>query len=514
MTPTKTPQSKPTHSGLFAFALLAGLFGSFLGLVAIPVFALADVPVWAAPLLPLAVVGAAATLWNTQFGLCFAAFAIAPLGILQYEFAGVTVNLPELLILALFIKEAGRFGLNRERVARVLPRKLLLAYLMASLVAIATGLFAGNGAVRALQDFRQFTEYIALYLLVLHRVSSRRQILQVLVSFLLGMTVVGFHGIAQRFTGIGIPGSQLLSDMVYHEVIRSGSFYGATPLGGMMVLAVGVAAGLALRARTAKSKALAGLCAVVCVSAAVFTNTRASWLAMFVCFVFVFISVRKTPGLVALVVIGATLFIVTLGPVVLKRMGTLEISKRERSLLTRLRYYEAAWHIARAKPVFGLGWGCYYDITSILKNRRYVHTPMPERIRATFSSEEATVHSAYLQLLVKTGFLGLIPFLLLLARWFLDVVRERHVADRNEQDHNLLIGIVGGLIGYLFHSGFENFFQWPVMSQSFWLLLGLSTITAAAIAHRERGRDQEPSGCVSPPGPLVPLPSAPSDAAP
>jgi len=41
--------------------------------------------------------------------------------------------------------------------------------------------------------------------------------------------------------------------------------------------------------------------------------------------------------------------------------------------------------------------------------------------------------------------------------------------------------VTAGVLGYLCHCTFENFFQWPVMSQSMWLLLGLSTVMAAMI---------------------------------
>ena len=485
-------------SRAFALAICAGLVASFAGLASLPLLLLTDYPLWLAPLIPAAILGAAVFVWNTHAGLCFAAFAIAPLGIVQREIATVTFNLPEVLILMLFAKEAIRFVVHREAPAASLPSKTLAVYVAASLFAIATGLRHGNGAARALQDFRQFTEYVVLYLLVVYRVRSKRQAVQILACFLAGMSLVGFHGILQRFTGIGIPGHQILSDVIYHGDVRGGSFYGATPLSAMMVLSLGVAMGLAFWVRRFGARVILTGLACLCLAAAVFTYTRASWLAMFVVLVFIFASIRKTPAIVATVMAGALAFSIVLGALVVERLGTLEISRKERSVLERVRYYKAAWYIFRAYPLGGLGWGCYYDISPILANKRYVPVGQQDRLQKRAGSSKAlrrgassvaTVHSAYLQLLVKTGLLGLATFLFFLSRWGALVWHERRQPDRAEREHRLFACLAGGLIGYLCHSGLENFFQWPVMAQSFWLLLGLSTVLAALIP----AKNQEPA---------------------
>ena len=194
---------------------------------------------------------------------------------------------------------------------------------------------------------------------------------------------------------------------------------------------------------------------------------------------FIFFSIRKTAVFLPLSAAALVIFVATLGPLVIQRMEKIEISRRERSLLERVQYYTAAWHIFRAYPILGLGWGCEFSARDINIHGRYV--PPPPRPyamnRAVFG--ESTVHSAYLQMLVRIGLLGLIPFLLFLWQWVKLLLRERMIESRNERDHNLFVGVCGGMVGYLAHAGLENFFQWPVMSQSFWLLLGLTTVMAA-----------------------------------
>lgn len=475
------------------FLLVAILAGAVSAVAVIPFLALTGHSILFAVLIAIAAAGTVLVIADTHAGLCFAAFAIAPLGILQGEVFTVTVNLPEVLILMLVVKQSILFIIRREKISDILPRSLL-PYIGASIIAICTGLRSGNGSGRVLQDFRQFTEYIVLFLLVVHCVKTRRQMTQIMTCFLVGMLLVAAHGILQRFTGMGIPATQLVSDMVFHGGIRSGSFYGSTPLGAMMVLSLGITVSLGLGLPSMGTKISMLLCAGACVTAAVFTNTRASWLAIVLALAIVFFGVRKSKALISLAAIGLVIFMSTLGSMVVQRMEKLQVSVTERSLLERVRYYTVAWHIFRAHPVAGLGWGCDFSTKAILKNGRYVPPRSRMQRIAIQQKNQATVHSAYLQLLVRSGALGLLSFLLFIGWWLVQCVRAWRVKNKDIPDHHLFIGISAGLIGYLFHSGLENFFQWPVMSQSFWLLMGLSTVMAARIIRTgsiSQGREQE-----------------------
>lgn len=481
---------RPQH----AILLILVAVGSLAALVAVPVLAFSDLPPVLAVLVPVGCMGIATVLWSTQAGMCFAAFAIGPLGVIQYEFASITVNLPEVLILALFAKEFVRFILKGERPVSFAGWSGLFVFLLVSAIGLITAFRLNNPPIAALQNLRQYVEYIVLYLLVVHRVTSRREMRTILSAFVLGMTLLACHGVFQRLTGYGIPNTQLASDAVYHGGIRGGSFYGATPLGGMMVLAVSVTAGLLLSTTSRPARLVLIGCGVLCLTAAVFTNTRASWVAIAFSLIYVFFSTPKTRWVMAFTIAGILVFSTALGPIVVKRMQTIEVSKKERSLLDRVRYYTAAWHIAREYPVFGLGWGCRFDVNAILRHGRYVRPrQLPEKLEGSRAQNTSTVHSAYLQILVRIGFVGLAGFLVFLAQWFFRIVRERTITDKSIADHKLFIGLTAGLLGYLIHAAIENFFQWPVMAQSFWLLLGISTVMANQLRQQGHLSGAKPS---------------------
>ena len=467
MTPKAYPIGSRSNALLVivAAAALAGVAGVLLT----PWLALSGRAEMFAFALPFAVAIAVALAWNTHYGLCAAAFAIMPLGILQREFAGVTINLPEAIILALAAKElALLLAPPGRRSAVPLPWRSLLAFAAAALVAIGTGLLGGNGTIRVLQDFRQFTEYLALLWLVARRIESPAQAARLVGCFAAGSAIVAVHGIVQSLTGMGIPQDQALSDMIFHKGIRAGSFYGATPLGGLMVLSICPAIGAMMWTRPGVPKAFLALCIALCTVAIVYTKTRASWMGLAIALLFFLASIRLSPRVVLGAAIAALAVVVALGPLVAQRMATLSFSRNERSLLDRVDHYTTAAIILSEVPAFGLGWGAYYDMEKLLDNGRYVATPAPSR------DAQATVHSAYLQIAVKTGLIGLGMFLLIPISWGIAVARERIRRRPGDPDYVLSAGIAAGVLGYLAHSGVENFFQWPVMAQSFWLMLGLS----------------------------------------
>ncbi len=443
------------------------------GAIAAALVGLEQLPAGQAVGIPLASVGLALLFQNSHWALCFAAFAIMPFGVVQREILGVTVNLPEVLILGLFAKEGLRFLRHRESPSALAPWKSLFAFGAVMVLAIGTGFYRQNDPREVLQDFRQFVEFVVLFLYVLHRVTTREQVIQIGVAFVSGATVVAIHGIIQHFIPIGISEIQIASDLVLHRGVRSGSFYGATPLGGLMVLAVGPAIGIILATEKRGLKGMLLVCIALCLLALVYTKTRGSWVGMLLALGFLFYWVR--PGKKGTIAIGVAvlLFAVVAGPMVLSRLSTFSNPEEDRSLMERAKYYAAAVMIAEAHPILGLGWGCYYEIDAILEEDAYVPIARPE------DPEEATVHSAYLQIFVKTGAIGLVAFLAIVVVWLERLWRVYQARPEHKHDIALFAGIAAGLTGYLFHSTFENFFQWPVMAQSFWLLLGLSFITAA-----------------------------------
>ena len=437
-----------------------------------------DVSWHKAVFLPLLVSGLLLITWNTHWALCFAAFAIAPFGVVQLELLGITVNLPEVLILILASKEGYSFLAQRERPSQIFPQRTMALFLFAAAAAIVTGVLHQNGTLRVLQDCRQFTEFLVLFWLVIHRVAGRAEALRIVCCYVLGATLLAVHGIIQQVVPVGIVSTQILSDLDLYQGVRSTSFYGATMLGGIMVLTIASAVGVLLGSSRRSVKLLMAVCIFLCTVAIVFTQTRASWIGLLVAVALIALSIRPTPRLIAFAIGCAAMFGLLLGPLVIQRLHTLTDPQRDASITARVQYYASAARIGQAHPLFGLGWGPYYEIDTLLGFEPNVLPLLNESLATdgtiTDLGEEATVHSAYLQLLVKTGLLGIGAFAAILTVWLAWIWTARYIRFQGDSAHGLYVGITAGLAGYLLHCTVENFFQWPVMAQSFWLLFGLS----------------------------------------
>ncbi len=407
-----------------------------------------------------------------QWALCLIALCIVPLSGVRREVFNVTLNIPEVLILALALKEGIVFLIRRERFARAMPVFAVAGFAAAAAAGIATGAIYHNGAGRVLQDFRQFFEFVALFWLVTQRVTERKQAARIALCFVLGASFGAAHAIVQHYLATG--------GLAAEDQLRIGSFYHVNTFGALMVLAVATACGIGVASRRRPMQALMLACVLLCLFAAVYSKSRGAWLSMAVALALIALAFRLSWKTLAVAAAVTLVFAAIMGPSIARRIVTLSDPDADESLMGRARFYTAATEIFRTHPLFGLGWGCYYDVNTIVRNRHFVPVERKPGVA------DATVHSLYLQLLVKTGLVGLLAFLAILVAWFERLWSARRAPPRGNPDFALFAGISAGLVGCLFQNAVENFFHHPVIAMSFWLLLGLSFVTAQRTAAPER----------------------------
>jgi O-antigen ligase/tetratricopeptide (TPR) repeat protein len=417
---------------------------------------------------------------NGAWAVCFAAFSITPLGGLSHEVLDVTLYFPEVFILALAAREGLIFLYRRERFADGFPLRSIGFYLFAAFVAVGVGFARHNGAVKVMQDFRQYVEFIVLFWVVLQRVTSVRQARNVALCYVLGATLNAVHAIGQQFSARWAVNA--IAAAAGEVGARTGSFYHVNSFGVLMVLAAGTAWGLAAYSDRRSFKALMAACLTLCVVASVCTKSRGAWICMAATFAVIVLSLRPSKKTIVFCLVGGLMFAGALGPSVARRMSSLGDPAADKSLMGRFQYYTAVTYITGAHPLLGLGWGCYYDVEKILRAKEFVETPRPTKVG------DATVHSLFLQFLVKTGVLGLLGFLSVVTVWFELLFRARGGGGFDSRGFRLFVGISAGLGGCLLQSAWENFFHQSVVAESFWLMLGLSFALGIRFASRARLR--------------------------
>jgi O-antigen ligase len=152
----------------------------------------------------------------------------------------------------------------------------------------------------------------------------------------------------------------------------------------------------------------------------------------------------------------------------------------ELSNLERISRWLAAWNMARAHPLLGVGYGTYEDSYF---SYRILTLQTQEQFR------RMGVHSEFFRSLGEMGWLGFLAVLGFIALVF----RQAHQAIRSARspaDRSLAIGLVAGFASYVVHSVFNSYGESDKVVLPFWFF----TAFIALLWSRSREGATRPSG--------------------
>jgi O-antigen ligase len=245
-----------------------------------------------------------------------------------------------------------------------------------------------------------------------------------------------------------------------------GTFSNEMTFGGIMMLllslylAVSIAAGVPRRMRIASI-----LAAAAASTALVLTQTRSSWLAMFVSGLVMIAVVRKRwiP-----VYIAAVVALVLLGPSSYRDRIRTMFDPQFRTNVQRINMIRGGISIFREHPVIGTG---PVDLGDIYRE----HMP-PEAVHV-----HGHMHNIFLHVAVTLGTVGLAAFIWLLAAIFRIVGRNMQL-DLPPPERALTAGSLGAVTGFIVNGMFDwNFGDAEVLTMML-IIVGLN-----AAVYRERG---------------------------
>ena len=138
--------------------------------------------------------------------------------------------------------------------------------------------------------------------------------------------------------------------------------------------------------------------------------------------------------------------------------------------VSRLVMWNTAWNFFLGSPVLGIGWNNFTALYGFYTASMSFW--IPPGLYA--------VHNIYLQLLAETGFVGLIVFLYLLLRCWIDSNAYRRVST-DCVDKALAFGVQGAIVAVLVHGSVDFLFQAsPQFGTLFWGVLGLGLANGTA----------------------------------
>lgn len=158
----------------------------------------------------------------------------------------------------------------------------------------------------------------------------------------------------------------------------------------------------------------------------------------------------------------------------------------ELSNLERISRWLAAWNMARAHPLLGVGYGTYEDS---YYSYRILTLQTQEQFR------RMGVHSEYFRALGEMGWIGLLAVLGFIALVF----RQGHQAIRTARSHadrSMAIGLTAGFASYVVHSVFNSYGESDKVVLPFWFFTALIAVLWSRSGAAEV-RDPIPSGPAS-----------------
>ncbi len=236
------------------------------------------------------------------------------------------------------------------------------------------------------------------------------------------------------------------------------------------------------------------LAAVICLMAIGGSFSKGAWLGAFAALVllgWLLVQRRAVAGKVVLVIaaIGA-LGIVVLG----LAFGVERLNPLGGSSGARVELWSSAIRMLRDHPLTGIGLDQFYHYRNAPEfGDRYIDPAA----RATTEQFAAHPHNLFLNLLLRTGVLGVVAMGWLLLHFFHATRRSRSGTDGDEA---LRLGLVAGMVAALVHGLVDNFYFVPDLAFSFWLMLGLaSTLLGGTYSgHAADAEAEQPVGVLTP----------------
>jgi len=336
------------------------------------------------------------------------------------------------------------------------PGRLLLALPLAAftLVSLVSSLLCGDPAA-AIGNLRNYLLFVTVWL-VASLVSDGSVRSKAYGVLLVSGTGSALYGIVIYFLGMGRGGLER----------TPGTFSNSMTFGGIMMLllslysAVSIAAGIPRRQRI-----FSIIAAAAAYSALLLTQTRSSWLAMFVSGIVILAVLRRRWIPLFIAAIAA---LVLLGPDTYRDRISTILDPGFRTNVQRINLAKGGVSIFREHPVIGTG---PVDLGDIYRE----HMP-PEAVHV-----HGHMHNIFLHVAVTLGTVGLAAFVWLLASMFVIVGRNLRL-DLPPPERALTAGSLGAMTGFIVNGMFDwNFGDAEVLTMML-IIVGLN-----AAVYRARG---------------------------
>lgn len=361
---------------------------------------------------------------------------------------GVTLRVDDFLLLIMGITWLAKMAVNKELglFLRTPLNKPIAYYMLACLTSTLLGaLFLKVDLMTGSFFVLKYFEYIFVYFVVVNHLKHRRQAINYLWALLIVCIIVSIIAIDQ------IPGR--VSAPFEGEVGEPNTF------GGYLAFMICITIGLLLTTNSFRSQLIYGTLGFLFLIPFFYTQSRSSYLGMIAAMlVFVWLSEKRRWVLTGLI-LGVVLFPLIAPEVVTQRVGftftqrehigqhvTVGGARLDTSTSARLMGWIGVIRDIPKHPFFG------YGVTGY-----------------------GFIDSQYFRVLIETGIIGLVFFVILMSRIFKQAYHNYKTAT-DPLERGLCIGFLAGFIGLLVHAIGTNTFIIVRIMEPFWFVLAMTIV--------------------------------------
>jgi len=171
---------------------------------------------------------------------------------------------------------------------------------------------------------------------------------------------------------------------------------------------------------------------------------------------------RTIVACIGIILVASWLFSVKVGYMSLPFLTKYSVGESaiDLGVAGRAAYWQGAWDMFRARPLFGWGAGTYGVVYPQFQQGVLLYAKYP--------------HNAYLEMLAETGIIGALPFFLLLGSIVgVGMIALRNFMVRQEGQLRLRLVIFSGILASLIHNGFDIDWHFGSIAVIFWIFSGL-----------------------------------------
>lgn len=395
-------------------------------------------------------------LYKTEFGV-FCTMFLAPI-IPTMAVAGLVL----LCLLSLTVRAvtSKKFEWRLEGVG-MLILSLILVYLFSALNSFAR--------VKSLQIWAIYFVFMAFYFVIINTIKTKKQLFALLTVFALSGLCVCVYGILQYVFGWNV--SQAWMDEEMFEDIKMriySTLENPNVLGEYILLVLPIAVSLMWTGKSALSRIVYALFSAVMFVALILTFSRGCWVGiMFAAAVFVTLVAGKLWGLalVALPIVPAVL-----PDSIINRFTSIG-DMRDSSTSYRVYIWMGTLLMLKDFWISGIGLGTE-AFTQVYPFYSYSAIVAPHS------------HNMFLQIIVESGAVGIIVFLLMILILMKNTVVGCTKSGKGAPISTISVGIAAGQIGFLVQGMFDNCFYNYRVFMIFWCTVALAAC-ASGIVKRE-----------------------------